>query len=167
MTEFPLPNEYILVYCVEQDKTFREKIKKIGAKLGLAIVDIGTSANPRNYVGIHSDNVGPAEFLYAIQHAHYIITNSFHGTAFSIIFEKEFIVKAHTKRGLRMENLLERVNLKNRLVSGNETVDELIDHLQSQSLDDKDHILFDDYIQESEKYLLNTLMRVTKNQYEH
>lgn len=66
-----------------------------------------------------------------------------------------------------MENLLERVNLKNRLVSGNETVDELIDHLQSQSLDDKDHILFDDYIQESEKYLLNTLMRVTKNQYEH
>ena len=167
VTEFPLPKEYILVYCVEQDKTFREKIKKIGAKLGLAIVDIGTSANPRNYVGIHSDNVGPAEFLYAIQHAHYIITNSFHGTAFSIIFEKEFIVKAHTKRGLRMENLLERVNLKNRLVSGNETVDELIDHLQSQSLDDKDHILFDDYIQESEKYLLNTLMRVTKNQYEH
>ncbi len=34
--------------------------------------------------------VGPAEWLWYLHHAEYVVTDSFHGTAFSVIFEKQF-----------------------------------------------------------------------------
>lgn len=160
---FELPREYILVYCVEQNKSFRNKIRDIGLKLDLPIVDIGTSTNPLNYVGMHSDSVGPGEFLYALQNASYVITNSFHGTAFSIIFEKHFIVKAHSTRGIRMKSLLEKVDMRNKLVSGDETVDELISSLHEQAHKENSKRLLIDYIQESRNFLVSSLMEITRD----
>lgn len=37
------------------------------------------------------NNIGPCEFIYLIKHARFIITSSFHGTIFSIIYRKNFI----------------------------------------------------------------------------
>ncbi|MFQ6805188.1 MAG: polysaccharide pyruvyl transferase family protein [Lachnospiraceae bacterium] len=36
-------------------------------------------------------DVGPCEFLSLIKYADYVVTNSFHGTVFSIIYEKNFV----------------------------------------------------------------------------
>lgn len=61
---------------------------------------------------------GPSEFLSRIDQAEYVVTNSFHGTAFSIIFEKEFYsfscYNAGVNVSLRMENLLQEVGLEDR-----------------------------------------------------
>ncbi len=149
--EISLPKEYILVYCVEQDKEFRKKIRELGERLNLPIVDVGTAANPKNYVGLHWDSIGPAEFLYAVSHANYVITNSFHGTAFSVIYKKKFIVKAHSTRGVRMKNLLDKVGMLDRLVQGEESVDLLLQKIQKEV--SEKNIKLEQYVKESKQYL--------------
>ena len=68
-------------------------------------------------------------WLYAFSHASYIITDSFHGTVFSIIFEKSFLTFGNAKRGLdRMVTLLEMCNLKERLY-GESFIDKDIDYV--------------------------------------
>ena len=58
---------------------------------------------------------GPQEFLGYIHHAECVVTNSFHGIAFSIIFEKRFIGFLHETRGERTRNILKICGLEDRL----------------------------------------------------
>ena len=64
--------------------------------------------------------VGPAEFLWLIQHAESVVTNSFHGTALSVIFQKPLRVVYPTGRITRIKELLERFQLTHLLLSGPE-----------------------------------------------
>jgi len=56
-------------------------------------------------------------WLRSFMDAEFVITDSFHGTAFSIIFNKPFIAIGNKKRGIsRFTSLLKMVGLENRLV---------------------------------------------------
>ena len=63
-------------------------------------------------------NCGPSEFLYLVEHANLIITDSFHCCVFSIIFDKPFIVCNRKDKLMnissRIDNLLKLTNLENR-----------------------------------------------------
>ena len=62
--------------------------------------------------------MGPIEFISYIKNAEFIISNSFHGTAYSLIFEKEFIVTNRVdKINTRMRDLLSEIGISDRLVS--------------------------------------------------
>ena len=66
-------------------------------------------------------NVSPEEFLGYIKDADYVITNSFHGTVFSIIFRKNFYViknKNPNHDNSRMVNILSLLGVENRLIQG-------------------------------------------------
>lgn len=57
------------------------------------------------------------EWLNGFIHADYIITDSFHGTVFAILFNKNFISIGNTKRGLsRFTSILKLFNLEHRLI---------------------------------------------------
>jgi polysaccharide pyruvyl transferase WcaK-like protein len=64
---------------------------------------------------------GPEEWLGYIKHADFVVTNSFHGTVFSVLFNKPFITigLAGKKSGLnaRAKALLNRVGLEHRLLT--------------------------------------------------
>jgi hypothetical protein len=64
--------------------------------------------------------VGPSQFLYLINHAESVLTDSFHGTAFSIIFHKQFLSFRRDGIGQEMEdritNLLDSIGLQDRFV---------------------------------------------------
>jgi len=72
---------------------------------------------------------GPLEFLKMIKDADYVVTNSFHGTVFSILFEKQFVVFAHSDKNSRLFDLLKSVGLEERLSANHslEVVDKEID----------------------------------------
>ena len=58
------------------------------------------------------------EWLSAFMEADYVLTDSFHGTIFSIIFNKPFWVIGNKERGMaRFESLLSLFNLKNRFIT--------------------------------------------------
>ena len=58
---------------------------------------------------------GPDMFLSFVKHAQCIVTNSFHATAFSVIYQKEFVTVPHSSRALRMTHLLGSLGLASRL----------------------------------------------------
>jgi hypothetical protein len=61
--------------------------------------------------------MGPREFLGAIQNAACVISNSFHATAFSLIFERDFYVFGRKEHiNARMADLMADVGLCDRLV---------------------------------------------------
>lgn len=69
--------------------------------------------------------------------AEFIITDSFHGTAFSIIFNKDFYVLGNKKRGnSRFESLLDIFDLKDRMVNNNILSKEL-DNIDWKKVNDK------------------------------
>ena len=77
-------------------------------------------------------DVGPIEFLNLIENAELVISSSFHGTVFSIIFEKQFFVETKKEKyeNDRIINLLDNAGIKNR-----EIKDQDWDHL-SNSVED-------------------------------
>lgn len=71
---------------------------------------------------------GPAEWLGLFLDAKYVVTDSFHGTIFSIIFHKKFFTEISDQNlaiGSRIEDLLSKVGLIDRLIVKNEGKEEL------------------------------------------
>ena len=58
------------------------------------------------------ENVGPKEFIWLIENASCVCTNSFHATAFSTIFRKKLIHIPNSKSPERTTSLLERVGIE-------------------------------------------------------
>lgn len=106
---------YIFVYGFEDNETLHDVVNMIQNKYEIRIIN----GCPHR---IHLDNnvkdvreCGPAEFLALIKNATFVVTNSFHGTALSIIYKKEFVTLAHSTRGKRMTELLNKLDLSSRL----------------------------------------------------
>ena len=127
--QFP-QSPYILTYTMGDKSQGRvySAAKKLREESGLLIIDItGNPLRKDTVFGVGSIKAGPDEFLSYIKNARYVITNSFHGTAFSIIYHKQFVVVPHSKTGNRVTDLLERVGLNSRW---SENVDTCIEALK-------------------------------------
>ena len=115
--EKKLPDHYIVCYFLGRiDKSYNKKIRDFSKQTGLPVVMLFDITMPEYYT------YDPAEVLFAIKHADYVLTDSFHGSVFSILFHKEFYVFARNEGGLnmnsRMETLLGKFNLKDRVFNG-------------------------------------------------
>lgn len=61
--------------------------------------------------------LSPENFISLFQHASYVVTSSFHGMAFSILFEKDFYVYEKSYLSERMVNVLTELGLEERLIN--------------------------------------------------
>ena len=94
-----IPSKYILYYSVNCRKYSWKIAKKIAKKTGLKVINL--EEHPKIIgSGFMNDYMeGPAQFLYLIKNAEYVVTNSFHGTIFSIIFKRNLIPVFEQKNG--------------------------------------------------------------------
>lgn len=100
------PQKYIFVYAMENTEILRNTIDTVFKKYNLPIIKISGGCNLDGISGTEDEKCGPEQFLAYIKNAEVVITNSFHGMAFSHIFEKKFFAIAHTRRNSRIEDLL-------------------------------------------------------------
>ena len=128
----PKKRNYILVYKTEKNEKLMECAKKLATEKNLPVIEL------KYQKGIQSEDkqiiveigAGPAEFLGYIHHADYVVTNSFHAMAFSIIYQKKFLAFEHSTRNTRLENVLEQCALEKRMVrneSEPQDIDAVID----------------------------------------
>lgn len=121
MAHRPVEKDYILVYDFDANPTIAAMAKKLADETGRRII----SFFPMDGADAVWQNAGPLEFLGAVLNAGVVISNSFHATAFSLIFEKDFyVLNRKEKINTRMRDLLGSVGLAERLISH---ADELTD----------------------------------------
>lgn len=85
---------YILIYGYSFSDTEIRIIKKFANQRNLKLVSVGV------YLAWTDLQIpaSPDEFLGLVKNANYVVTSTFHGTVFSIIFNKQFIVFAREKK---------------------------------------------------------------------
>ena len=95
---------YILTYFLGRGLTI--DMQKISSQVGLPAIKL---FDPRGSFDHY--NVGPAEFLWLASHASLIYTNSFHGTAFSILFGRPFVMCDFLNAGFKQPVLSRNYSL--------------------------------------------------------
>lgn len=112
--------DYIAVYILDMDRNKQELINKVSKFYRLPIKFLNTPPNlllPFVLSEFFKPSVN--QWLSSISNAKYVITDSFHGTLFSIIFKRKFLVLGNRERGLtRIESILDMLNLRDRNYSG-------------------------------------------------
>lgn len=84
--------QYIFCYILREDHSYKNAIIKYGKRMGLPIYGISACKNDYSWMNQFSQReIGPKEFLGLIENAHTVITDSYHGTIFSLLFHKRFI----------------------------------------------------------------------------
>ncbi|MFZ1986085.1 MAG: polysaccharide pyruvyl transferase family protein, partial [Desulfatitalea sp.] len=116
------PKGYLLVYPMElgRDMGFFRLVRQIKKQTQLPLVCLLPLDFNFRWLRV-ADKViidaGPREFLGWFKHATFVCTNSFHGTAFSIVFQKNFLGFPHSTSNTRIFDLLEQVGLVHRQIS--------------------------------------------------
>ena len=108
--------EYILVYTIFESDVIKNIANELSNKTGLKILHFRKYNIFKNELfSLYS--TGPETFVNAFKNAKYIITNSFHGVAFSVIFNKEFYSVLPNERGGRIKDLLTILKIENRIIN--------------------------------------------------
>ena len=109
--------KYILVYDFEKNLLIKNFIKKISKQNSLKIYSINNYSKT-SYADKDFYSYGPEFFLLLIKNAELVVSNSLHATAFSLIFEKQFLVFDRIKQKVnsRMRDLLKICELSDRLI---------------------------------------------------
>ncbi len=116
-------NKYLLVYIVtiKPCNYVLELARHIARQRNLQIIRICRDAYPEH----SGDDIqeimtaGPSDFVGLFSKADFVVTNSFHGTVFSINFSKPFysVIKKHHSTNSRLTSILKKLNLEDRIVS--------------------------------------------------
>lgn len=116
-----IKGEYIVVYEVVEDNSVKNFADKLSRFLNCNVIHLCSNITYRNDGRNYIQNASPADFISLIKNARFIVTTSFHGTAFSIIYRKDFYTISLSE-GIddRAKSLLTRLGLEDRLVKANE-----------------------------------------------
>lgn len=127
-----IKDKYIFCYFLGDNIEHRKFAERLKKKTGYKIVSLNHCDEYVKYSDIFADekpyNVGPSEFLNLIRNAEYVCTDSFHGTVFSLINNVKFFTfrrysnKSKISTNSRIDSLLNIVDLKDRLLVGDEDI---------------------------------------------
>lgn len=150
--------KYILVYQLESNDRIMEDAYKIAKEKGLKIVCFSEPSLKNVYRDMKIYSIydsGPREFLGAIKNADIILTNSYHATCFSIIFNKLFFTYSHSKTSSRMTDLANILGFNYRIIKYGESVYDTVreSEIYDNSFFRKININLQEYRKKSEQFL--------------
>lgn len=108
--------KYILCYALVSNPMTQQVVDELRRKTGLKVVYIHTFPMKRVKADKYIYDNGPLEFLWWLRNAEYVVTTSFHGTAFSVIFHKKFYTLVKQYKSQRMTDLLDMLGLSDRVL---------------------------------------------------
>ena len=128
----PCSENILLTYVLDRTQEKNDIIQRVGEALHLTSCENGAVKYFSNVVESNvSECINPSvsRWVAGFRDAQFVVTDSFHGTVFSIIFNKPFVAILNSKRGSsRFISLLSVLGLENRLIST--TNDLLEEHLK-------------------------------------
>ena len=140
-------NNFILIYAYNMSFDQIKQIRNFANKKNLNIIAIAYNQPwcDKNIIA-----VSPFEWLGFFRKANYIITSSFHGTIFSIKYEKQFITLPNININNKIEYVLKISGLKNRIFQNQSNIEKLLNSpINYKIINQK----ISKHIMESKKYL--------------
>lgn len=157
-----IDGDYIFFYSIDYNDDVIKVVEKISKKLNLPVVVLYSTRKTYKAV-IHGFKVSkyqsPTDFLSLIKHSKLVLSNSFHGNVFAIIYRKPFYVVRGTYNGEintddRMTTLLNHFNLQDRQININ-NVNEIDNYLIVDY--NKSENLINNWREKSINYLSNSI----------
>ena len=160
-----IKEKYILCYFLGNNIEHRKFAERLKEKTGFKIVSLNHADEYVKYSDIFCDiapyDIGPSEWINLIKNAEYVCTDSFHGTVFSLIFNKVFFnfrrYKVNNKNSTnsRLDSLLKKVQVSNeRILIGNEDIDEVLKYKIDYNTVNRN---LSEFREESKQWLLDSI----------
>ena len=112
--------EYVLYYTIRSSASLWNKCKAFAREKGLKIVVVGgnllKNLMKKDDQIRYAVDISPEQWLYLVHHARYVFTNSFHGTAFSINYRKDFYVEFSSLTNSRLEQITRTLGLRGQIL---------------------------------------------------
>ena len=155
-----VPEKYILFIGLKNSKgagELLEILRQVYARMQMQIVDI----SPTDYRISFGTNikkcVSPGEFLHLIKNAEFVVTNSFHAMAFSVLYKKQFSISLPGHKKDRLVSLLKLIGLSDYIY------DEQKRRVNYQTIDyEEAHEKLHELRQNSYQFLEQSLLRENK-----
>ena len=160
-----IKDKYILCYFLGSNIKHRKFAEKLKNKTGYKIVSLNHCDEYVKYSDVFADitpyDIGPKEWLNLIKNAEYICTDSFHGTVFSLIYNKLFFnfrrynSKSIASTNSRLDSLLNIVNINSeRILTGDEDINTVLKYkINFNTVNNK----LDKFRNESKKWLFDAI----------
>lgn len=112
----PIKKKYVLIYQFAKNINTINIANKIASEINADVLDVNVDILNDKYNKLYY--LSPEQLLGYFKNASFIITSTFHGTAFSVIFNKPFYyIKLGNKENYRVNSLLENIGLSDRIIS--------------------------------------------------
>ena len=114
--------EYVFLYQVEKNSLSVRIAQLLAAKLGCRIVTLSARVEDANTRVVRASS--PEEFIGLFKYAKAVVCSSFHGTMFSLIYNRPFYsIKMNKDKDNRVGNILNILNLEKRFVDDEKLID--------------------------------------------
>ena len=107
--------DYILLF-IKKTPLLKATVKYFSDKLKLKVITVNQGLSAGVKVDEHIRDAGPNDFINLFNNAAFVITDSFHGTTFSVNFHKNFVAVSPGPNVNRIQSLLTILNLENRIM---------------------------------------------------
>lgn len=149
-------NNNLLVYILDETNDKTAVVQFMSQQLSIAPICVNVKTD--DYKISLNNRIAPPveEWVQGFYNAKFVLTDSFHGVAFSILFNKPFIVYGNETRGMaRFSSLLSVFDLKNRLITKSKELTE--EKLLKEINWDEVNMILRRQREESKKFLFNNL----------
>ncbi len=120
-----LNEPYIFMFTVHKPKQLIDYALELYKKTGIKVIYLNKLKSCKDKGIEYMDPVTADKFVGLIKNASYVCTNSFHATAFSVIYQKNFVVETDTCKGknIRAEELLKHLGLDECIINDEHNAD--------------------------------------------
>lgn len=122
-------SKFMVVYLLTYNETYLKAARRFADRKGLKLAVFNLDMRMAPYADTVIPHSGPMEFLTALAHADYVMTDSFHATIFSIHFRRPFVTFKRFKDGekrnqnSRLENLFGMLKISDNLIGEEQIAD--------------------------------------------
>lgn len=116
-----ISKKYVLVYSIDLRNEAMRMANSIAKEIGAEVIELSMNVD-KNVLKNGYQTASPEEYVGLFQNAEFVITSSFHGTAFSVIFNKPFFSIAHGgDKDSRQKTILNNLGVLDRFISKDAT----------------------------------------------
>lgn len=124
-----IPHKYVLLYQLNSNPKMDEYAEQFAKNANLPLVRVSVEFYNKTKPGKFKWCLSPFDFLNYVKNAEYMITDSFHGTVFAMMFHVQFLEILPPEKQARNKSILKQFNLEDRILNDFNSFDFINNHI--------------------------------------